>query len=280
MRHGTSQSFSRSEYSRWLKTLTRSTVLVFALSAATFADTKLVYNASFGDYSLSPSLDKHEFGALKPGDTEIDGANPTGTLGDGEVVLAVTRPADLASGVVVSSGLYVTPVRFRQGSVWGLQSTFVRPIGPISGGWATVLNARTGDESDLNGEVRVSASLNVRPGEAARLNVPRGATSQTFVDLPPAMYDAIFRRDEPFTIRLLIDRVSGEGTASLKVGDFPVLSRTFQLSEFQANSGPDVEAVGPAVANANAPGQAVSVRVRDFRIYEGQRLCPPTQPLC
>lgn len=260
-------------------TLTRSMALVIALSAATFADTRLVYNSSFGDFSLSPSLDTHEFGTLQPGDTEVEGANPTVTTGDGEVVLSVTRPADLAGGVVVSSGLYVTDVGFGKGTIWGLQGTFVRPVGPISGGWAAVLNARTGDERDLPGEIRVNASLNVRPGEMARLNVPFGATSQTSVDVPPPMYDAIFRHDEPFTLQLLIDRISGNGTASLKVGDFPLLSKTFQLSQFQANSGPDIEAVGPAVANANAPGQ-VSVRVRGFRIYEGQRRCRPTQPLC
>jgi len=201
------------------------------------------------------------------------------TTGDGEVVLGVTRPTDLASGVVVSSGLYVTPVSFGQGTILGLQGTFVRPLGPITGGWAAVLNARTGDERDLPGEIRVNASLNVRPGETARLNVPFGATSPTSADLPPALYDAIFRHDEPFTLQLLIDRKSGNGTASLKVGDFPILSRTFQLSQFKADSGPDIKAVGPAVANANAPGQ-VSVRVREFRIYEGQRRCPPSQPLC
>lgn len=262
------------------KTLARSMALVIALSAATFADTKLVYNASFGDYSLSPSLDTHEFGVLQPGDTGVTGANPTVTTGDGEVVLSVTRPADLASGVVVASGLYATPVTFGPGTILGLQGTFIGPLGPTTGGWAAaVLNARTGDERDLPGETRVNASLNVRPGETARLNVPFGATSQTSVDLPPPVYDAIFRHDEPFTLQLLIDRVSGNGTASLKVGDFPVLSRTFQLSQFQANSGPDIKAVGPAVANANAPGQ-VSVRVRGFRIYEGQRRCPPSQPLC
>lgn len=261
------------------KTLTRSLVLVIALSAATFADTRLVYNSSFGDFSLSPSLDTHDFGTPLPGSTEVAGANPTVTTGDGEVVLSVTRPSDLASGVVVSSGLYITPVRYGPGTILGLQGTFVKPVGPTSGGWAAVLNARTGNERDLPAEIRVNASLNVRPGETARLNVPFGATSQTSADLPPDMYDAIFRHDEPFTLQLLIDRVSGNGTASLKVGDLPPLSKTFQLSQFLANSGPNIEAVGPAVANANAPGQ-VSVRVRSFRMYEGQRRCPPTQPLC
>jgi hypothetical protein len=247
-----------------------SMLLVVALSAATFADTELAYVASFGGNTLEPTLDKLDFGSLKRGDAEIDGSNPTAMLGNGEVILSVTRPADLATGVV-ASGLFVTDLEFDQGSLFGLQATFIRPAGPISGGWGAAINARTGDESDLFGETRVNATLNVRPGGSARLNVPFGATSQTFVDLPAPVYEAIFRPDnpEPFTLQLLVDRVTGNGKASLKVGAFPVLSRSFQLSQFQANSGDPITAVGPAIANANAPGQTVSVHLRDFRIYVG-----------
>lgn len=260
----------------------RSLLIVVALSAATFADTTLVYNASFGSGSFAPSVDKLDIGPLTPGDAEVAGANPTATVDNGEVVLSVTRPTALASGVV-SSGLFATGLSFDQGSLFGLQATFIRPVGPISGGWAAAaLNARTGDESDLFGETRVNATLNVRAGGTARLNVPLGATSQTFVDVPAPVYEAIFRPNdpEPFTLQLLVDRVSGNGRASLKVGAFPVLSRSFQLSQFQANSGPPITAVGPTIANANAPGQTVSVHVRDFRIYAGKHRCPPSQPLC
>jgi hypothetical protein len=256
-------------------------LIVVALSAATFADTTLVYVASFGGASFEAPIDKLKIGPLKPGDAEVAGANPTATADNGEVVLSVTRPAELASGIV-SSGVFATPVNFDQGSLFGLQATFVRPIGPSSGGWAAALNARTGDESDLLGETRVNASFSARAGGTARLNVPFGATSQTFVDVPAPIYDAIFRANdpEPFTLQLLVDRVTGNGSASLKVGDFPVLSRSFQLSQFQTNSGPAITAVGPTIANANASGQTVSVRVRDFRIYLGKHRCPPSQPLC
>lgn len=258
-----------------------SLLFVTALSAATFADTSLIYIASFGNDTLEAAFDKLGFGALKRGDSEIDGSSPTATLDNGEVVLSVTRPADLV-GNVAASGVFNTNVRFDQGSLFGLQATFVRPIGPISGGWGPALNARTGAESDLFSATRVNATLNVRPGGNARLNVPFGATSPTFVDLPGPVYDAIFRSDnpEPFTLQLLVDRITGNGSASLKVADFPVLSKSFQLSQFKANSGDPITAVGPAVANANAPGQTVSVHVRDFRIYVGKHRCPPTQPLC
>jgi hypothetical protein len=258
-------------------------LVIVALSAATFADTSLVYLATFGGDSSQPAVDKLAIGPLKAGDTEIADTNPTVTPENGDMVLSVTRPAGLPTGTVASSGIFATPVNFDQGSVFGLQATFIRPVGPSSGGWAAgAVNARTGDESDLNGETRVNATLNVRAGGTARLNVPIGATSQTFVDVPAPVYDAIFRSvdPEPFTLQLLVDRVSGNGTASLKVGDFPVLSRSFQLSEFQANSGPTVTAVGPTIANANSPGQTVSVHLRDFRIYVGKHRCPPSQPLC
>jgi hypothetical protein len=274
--------FSEAMMGHGAKTLVNSILIVAALSAATFADTTLVYDASFGGDTFQPSVDKAEFGPLKPGDTEVAGSNPTATPDNGQVVLSVTRPADLASGVV-SSGLFVTGLNFDQGSLFGLQATFIRPLGPSSGGWAAgALNARTGDESDLDDEVRVNATLNVRAGGTARLNVPRGATSQTFVDVPAPMYDAIFRLNdpEPYTLQLLVDRVTGNGTASLKVGDFPALSRSFQLSQFQANSGPAITAVGPTIANGSASGQTVSVHVRNFRIYTGKHRCPPSQPLC
>jgi hypothetical protein len=265
------------------RTLASSVLIVAALSAATFADTTLVYNASFGGDSFQPSVDKLEIGALKAGDTEIAGTNPAATPDKGEVVLSITRPAGLASGVVVSSGLFATGLNFDQGSVVGLQATFIRPAGPKSGGWAAAaLNARTGDESDLGGETRVNVTVNVRADGTARLNVPFGATSQTFVAVPAPVYDAIFRPNdpEPFTLQLLVDRVTGNGRASMKVGDFPVLSRSFQLAEFQANSGPAITVLGPTIANANATGQTVSVHVRDFRIYAGKHRCPASQPLC
>jgi len=253
------------------------------LSAAAFEGTTLVYKASFGGGTLVPSLDKLDFGALKPGSTEVANTNPTASLDKGEVTLGVTRPTGLATGVVASSGVFVTDLEFDQGSLFGLQATFVGPRGPSSGGWAAgALSARTGDESDLNGETRVNATLNARVGGTARLNVPFGATSQTFVDVPAPMYAAIFRLTDPapYTIRLLVDRISGTGRASLSVDGFAPLSRTFQLSDFQAESGPSITAVGATIANANAPGQTVTVRMRDFRIYTGKHRCPASQPLC
>jgi len=263
--------------------LAKSVAIVSLLSGAAAADTQLVYFASFGGGSLTPSLDKLGFGALKRGDTEIANTDPRAVPARGEVALSITRPVGLATGTVASSGLFVTDLDFDQGSRFMLQATFVGPDGPSSGGWAAAaLSGKTGDESDLNSDLRVNATINVRAGGVARLNVPFGATVQTFVEIPGPMYQAIFRKidPEPFTLQLMIDRISGNGRASLLVEGFPTLTRTFMLADFKAHDGPPITAVGTAIGNANAPAQTISVRVRDFRIYTGKHRCPASQPLC
>ncbi len=172
--------------------------------------------------------------------------------------------------------MWVTPVNFDQGSLFALQAKYVRPDGPSSGGWAVAVQARTGHQADLATETRVTANLTARAGGTARLQVPFGATSPTFVDVPPAMYYAIYRSDDPeaFTLGLLVDRVSGNATASLAVDGIPVLSRSFQLKDFQADDGPTITAVGAPIANGNASGETVTVHLRDFRIYVGKHRCP------
>jgi hypothetical protein len=47
-----------------------------------------------------------------------------------------------------------------------------------------------------------------------------------------------------------------------------VFSLSFTLSDFLADGGPTITAVGPGIAvNSNAPGQTASVHVREFRMY-------------
>jgi hypothetical protein len=43
---------------------------------------------------------------------------------------------------------------------------------------------------------------------------------------------------------------------------------SFHLSDFLADGGPVITAVGPGIAvNSNGPGQTASVHIREFRIY-------------
>ena len=93
-----------------------------------------------------------------------------------------------------------------------------------------------------------------------------------FVLAQQEVYDAVFDPidPQPFTLELLIDRVSGASYAALKVGDWTTLHR-FLSAGFQANTGPNITAVGVSIALANGPGQTASVRVRDFQIFSVKR---------
>jgi hypothetical protein len=131
------------------------------------------------------------------------------------------------------------------------------------------LVARTGAKDDLASETKVATTVNVRPNQVVRLNVPFGSVETRNTPLPQAVKDAIFSTTDPqpFTLELTIDRKAGTGTAKLMVID-QVFSLSFTLADFVANGGPTITAVGPGIAvNSNGPGQTASVHVRDFRIY-------------
>lgn len=255
----------------------------FAL-AEPFEGLRLIYHATFGNGSLNSGVDYLGFGPLKPASHAVPNSDPSWTPEKGDIVLQVTRPADLASGLV-SSGLFATPVEFGQGSIFGMKATFVAPQGPHGVGtiFAVVVGATTGSEIDSDANQRAGASLQVR-GNGARLNVPGASPAINLPDLPQEIYDAIFdeKNPRPFTLELTIDRVVGQGEASLKVDGFDLV-QSVQFGVFKADSGPVITAVGPALAIANGPGQSASVRLRDFQIFARRRidsngfgdLCPP-----
>ena len=239
--------------------------------APSSAEPQLAYQASFPNGSLDSSVDKLGVGAMQTGDTLIPHSNPTFEKGSGEIILGITRPVSLSPDVIVAQNIFATGVNFGPGSVLRLRATYIAPVGPIpDGGFAFGLVAKTGGKDDLPTEPRVITTINVRPGFVVRFNVPFGAVASTNTPIPPDIRDAIFSTTDPqpFTLDLTIDRTNGMGAAKLTVGDRVVGPLSFQLSEFLADSGPIITAVGtgPAV-NANGPGQTASVHVRDFRIY-------------
>ena len=227
-----------------------------------------VYLTNFGHGSLDSSVDRLGIGPIKPGNSQDPGIDATWGAGNGTVILGVTRPSSF-TGVVVSSGLFATPVNFGTGSVFAARATFRAPTGPHLTGnvFAVVVGARTGDEDDLFPETRVGASFQVR-GATARLNVPGAIPPAGLSNIPQAVYDAIFNPEDPlpFTLELMLDRKTGAGRASLKAGDY-VISHDFQ-SVFTANSGPVITAVGPSIGLANGAGQRATVEVMDFRILQ------------
>lgn len=234
------------------------------------AELNLAYLASFPNGSLEPSLDKLNTGPMVPGDPLIPDSDPTVSAGPGEVIVSIHRPLGLSPDDIPSESLF-TPVNFGPGSIVRIKATFIAPVGPYAttGGFAIGLGGRTGGKDDLSTETRVFTTINVRPNQLVRLNVPFGSAETANMVLPQDVKDAIFSttNPQPFTLELTIDRKQAKGTAKLMVID-QVFSLDFTLADFLADSGPVITAVGAGIAvNSNATGQSASVHVRDFRIY-------------
>jgi hypothetical protein len=231
---------------------------------------RLAYLATFQNGSLEPSVDKLNAGAMVPGDPLIPGTNPTVSFSPGEAVVSVHRPVGLSPDDFPSESLWATPVNFGPGSVVRISATFRAPVGPLpGGGFAIGLVGRTGARDDLATETKVAVTVNVRPGFLVRFGAASGNVDPARVVLPNDVKNAIFSPTDPqpFRVDLTIDRVHGTATAKLTVID-QVFTVPFVLSDFLANSGPTITAMGPGIAvNSNAPGKTASVHVREFRIY-------------
>ena len=244
------------------------TIFFSPLQAKSADDPRLVYLANFGHGSLESSVDHLGIGPVKPGNSQIPNVNINATVepGEGSVILGVTRPANYVGGPI-ASGVFATPVEFGPGSIFSARVTLRAPTGPQLAGnqFAAALNARTGDEDDLQSEARVAATFRVR-GTTAALNVFGASVPPNLPNIPQDVYDAIFDAEdpEPFTLELVLDRKTGVGTATLTSGGYSI-SHNFQ-SVFRADSGPVVTSIGPTIAVSNGPGQRGTVEVMEFRI--------------
>lgn len=239
--------------------------------SAASSELNLAYLATFPNGSLDRSLDKLNAGPMLPGDPLIPDSDPTVTAAPGEVILSIHRPIGLSPDDIPSESVF-TPVEFGPGSVVRLRATFVAPVGPYAttGGFAIGVGARTGSKDDLQTETRVFATVNARPNQVVRLQVPFGAVEPTNMALPADVKNAIFSTTDPqpFTIELTINRKNGSGTVKLTVIDQVFTLPSFKFAEFLADGGPTITAVGPGIAvNSNGPGQTASVHLREFRIY-------------
>ena len=254
-------------------------------SASRFDELQLVYHATFANGSLVSGIDPLNLGPLKFGDTGQEGIDPSWTPTSGDYLVGVTRPAALTSPGAAATGIFAAPVNFDVGSVVGLRATFIAPVGPHSSTdiWAVALIVRPGGIDPLIDFPRAAATLQVR-GATARLNTPGASVPGNLPFLPQELYDAIFSptNPQPFTLELLVDRKTGRGEASLKIGE-TVYSHQFEYLDFKADSGPVISNVGANIAIANAPGQRASVRIRDIQIFStrtskeaesGDPLCP------
>lgn len=248
-------------------------VIIRGTGAPASAELNLAYLASFPKGSLVPSLDQLNVGAMQVGPTLIPNTNPTFTKLPGEILVGITRPIDLSPDIIPSASIWATPVDFGPGSISRIRATFIAPVGPYAttGGFAIGLVAKTGGKDDLgDSEPKIAVTLNVRPNQLVRLQVPFGSVETRNTVLPQTVKDAIFSTTDPqpFTIELTIDRREGTGTAKLMVIDQVISLPSFHLADFLADGGPTITAMGPGIAvNANGAGQTASVHVREFRIY-------------
>lgn len=245
-------------------------VVIRGIPSPAPSELQLAYLATFPEGSLVPAVDKLGIGPMVAGDPLIPDSNPTVSALPGEVLVSIHRPLGLSPDDIPSESIFATGLNSGAGSVLRIRSTFIAPVGPYAttGGFAIGLGARTGGKDDLASETRVFATVNVRPNQLVRFQVPFGAAAPTNTVLPQAVKDAIFSTTDPqpFTIELTIDRKTGTATAKLMVID-QVFALHFTLSDFLAESGPTITAAGPGIAvNSNAPGETASVRIRDFRI--------------
>jgi hypothetical protein len=233
----------------------------------------LAYLATFPNGTLAATIDRLGVGAMQAGPTLIPNTNPTFTPLKGEYLVGITRPVDLPPDEIPSASLWATPVNFGPGSISRIRATFIAPDGPYAttGGFAMGLVAKTGGKDDLGeSEPKIAATVNVRPNQLVRLQVPFGSVETRNTVLPQVVKDAIFSATDPqpFTIELTIDRREGTGTVKLMVIDQVFALPSFHLAEFLADGGPTITAMGPGIAvNSNGPGQTASVHVQDFRIY-------------
>jgi hypothetical protein len=157
-------------------------------------------------------------------------------------------------------------VNFGPGTVFEEQATFIKPVGPHEPGedWAVVLFARTGDSVHYGLFEGVSLHVYDQHLVLLALNAKTGPRQ---INLPDDIYGAIFNRTnpQPFTLGLLIDRVTGGGRISLKVGS-RTFSRDVDFQVFPAGSGPIISSVGPLLGTPAGSGVTASVHVTEFRV--------------
>jgi hypothetical protein len=245
---------------------------VTTAKAERFEDLQLVYHATFANGSLESAVDPLNIGVLQLGNSGEAGIDHSWVPSKGDYLVTLTRPASL-TGPAVLAGIDATPVNFNVGSVVGLRGTFIAPTGPHNSTdiWAIALAVAPGGANPLVLNPSASATFQVR-GAGARFNTPGASVPANLPNVPQSVFDAIFDPvdPQPFILELLVDRKTGRGEASLKVGE-AVFSRTYEFAVFKADSGPAITDVGVHIGIINSSGQPVSVRIRDFQIFTSKQ---------
>lgn len=245
---------------------------------------KLAYHAIFPGGSLNCFMDRIHSTPQPPlqGDGQVAGQASSYTAGTQGILLRLTTPdpippipGDPGNTQTSSVGLFSTGLSFGPGSFFSARATFVRPNGPFGGkSWAVALNARTGGKDDLGTETRLNMTVRFKGG-AATLNAFEAGDPRGSVPIPTSTYNAIVNSSQPFTLELMVSRITGKGAAVLTTAGADPLYLKFALSTFGSASGPTISAVGPALANCCAAGKTASVELTDFQILAHPSTLPP-----
>lgn len=151
---------------------------------------------------------------------------------------------------------------------------------PSTTGWTITLVAREGGKDDTYDLSRIQLSfkstgsnvdMRVQQINGADLNPDTNTTLVVPMKLPitPDDHWKLFCNGEPFTLKLVVNRADGTGTATIEGAglSYPPLPITL-TGQFAAGTGPTLTAAGVAVANAFSPGESVDVRVKDLKIWK------------
>jgi len=206
----------------------------------------------------------------------------------GESHFAKTASGDLASGAMAlgvtnilqdtdknltkspSAGFFRTGLSFGPDANFAVLATFRNPEGPRnSTAWSVSVVARDGGVDDAYDAKRLSVTLRVKLGSAS-LNIGAGALAATkpdAADIGEKLYRSIFDEDEPFTLRLYVDRPSGEGTAAL-MRDGVILSiLRFDLEDALKDPAFSFTTAGATLTDCCVEKADLSAEVTDFQIW-------------
>jgi hypothetical protein len=245
-----------------------------SLITGLIAQSQIVYHAWFPNGSLECGYVDYIHGTRQPmkyGDGRV--ADTTGILfgaaPSGALAMGLTAPNPIQPDTTPSVGVFSTDLNFGSGRVFTTQATFRALDGPRlpGNGWAVGVAARTGDENDLESDTRLAVVFRILEDKGAVLRVLEADDRLDQRPVDDGVVASIFNRTspQPFTLKLVVDRQTGKGAASLTAGSY-VLEFPFEMKTFLATSGPPITTIGASVANCCAPGRTVYAEVSDFQI--------------
>lgn len=253
--------------------------------------------------SFHPAFINPEEGRSNTGEIpEWISANDIDAPQNRSVQMRLTAPAAWAKNpegfdLAASMGIFVTDLALDANSKFTLQATFQWPQdeGPpdlitdqqcrdptvaSTTGWTVTLVAREGGRDDAYNLSRIQLSFK-STGSSVDMRVqqidgrvPDQSANTTLVipmklQITPEDHRKLFCSGEPFTLKLDVNRANGTGTATIEGAglSYPPLPITL-TGQFAAGTGPTLTAAGVALANGISPGETVSVRVKDLKIWK------------